>query len=698
MEVQQPRSALRKKQQTGQQLRMNILTFHPPDTEVTFDFYYGDNPDRPMAPLHKSEWPEEVTPRTEDPFIYTDFLTTGKASLELTIDLEKVPRFAGGYLGYRLFKILGELADIRERNFIHNNVLWLRDEKYDHQGWKAYRQFELRVSIGKYTGRDDGQPALGELLINVRGHRYVGKDSMLDYHGDPSDINWVVYKGQNGRYEDLSEDTDLDHEEVYPVLNRQIAAHLGISMPHRYVSNKMKDYYGQLERIRKRLTAHEDFNQLFDLTEEGWYRPQQHRIHRLEAASRKLVFRGDRKAIEPKTGIWKHGGYRAPDQPCGIFFIMAEEDAREGGDGRALKKALIEGTEDFKSLSRYINTPIKYYGEDVLFRDIHNPLPDIMQRLTNGTFPDDRQLLAIYVNPIPEEKQGPRDQRPYYRLKEELLKRGIGMQNIHSHNIRDKYFKFHMRNIAPAVLAKLGGVPWKLDVPERDELIVGVGAFRPRDKDRQYVGSAFCFDNSGRFKGVQCFEKEQTNMLAGSIRDAVHRYVDKHGKPERLVIHYYKQMSRRERRPIERTLDNLGLDDVDIVIVTINKTPSFDTVVFDAGWQEKMPYSGTYLRLDHHRLLLCNNTRYPGRNGKPRDYPFPVKVYIKSDIRGFMHKEEEVERVVRQIYQFSRIYWKSADQQSLPVTIKYPEMVAQMLPYFKVDTLPPYARRSLWFL
>src|SRR5699024_5772035 len=121
-----------------------------------------------------------------------------------------------------------------------------------------------------------------------------------------------------------------------------------------------------------------------------------------------------------------------------------------------------------------------------------------------------------------------------------------------------------------------------------------------RDKNRKYVGSAFCFSNRGGFRGFQCFTKEETDMLAGSIHEAVRDYVAEYDKPERLVIHYYKKMSYKERRPIERMLRDLGLKEVPVVVVTINKTPSRDVVLFDGDYGGKMPLSGTYVRLDHH--------------------------------------------------------------------------------------------------
>ncbi len=40
----------------------------------------------------------------------------------------------------------------------------------------------------------------------------------------------------------------------------------------------------------------------------------------------------------------------------------------------------------------------------------------------------------------------------------------------------------------------------------------------------------------------------------------------------------------------------------------------------------------------------------------------------------------------------------SVRQQNLPVTIKYPEMVAQIAPYFEGDDIPDYGKNNLWFL
>jgi len=59
-------------------------------------------------------------------------------------------------------------------------------------------------------------------------------------------------------------------------------------------------------------------------------------------------------------------------------------------------------------------------------------------------------------------------------------------------------------------------------------------------------------------------------------------------------------------------------------------------------------------------FLLYNNSRYekPGRY----DFLFPVK------------------------------------QQNLLITIKYPEMVAEIVPHFRKEELPAFGKTNLWFL
>lgn len=44
------------------------------------------------------------------------------------------------------------------------------------------------------------------------------------------------------------------------------------------------------------------------------------------------------------------------------------------------------------------------------------------------------------------------------------------------------------------------------------------------------------------------------------------------------------------------------------------------------------------------------------------------------------------------------MYLKPILKQNLPVTTKYPLMVAEIFPHFEYGTLPPFGKENLWFL
>ena len=249
------------------------------------------------------------------------------------------------------------------------------------------------------------------------------------------------------------------------------------------------------------------------------------------------------------------------------------------------------------------------------------------------------------------------------------------------------------------MLAKLGGVPWRLNRPTNNELIVGIGAFYSVTRKSRFVGSAFCFNNEGIFKGFDCFKGDDTISLAGSIREAVGKFIVTNHKASRLIIHFYKDIGKKELQPIISTLHTLGLN-IPVIVVTINKTESKELLGFDmADKANLMPYSGTIIKVGHSEYLLFNNTRYdPQSRPAQKEYHFPVKISFSCTVPKMLDNMDLIEQLIDQVYQFSLMYWKSTNQQNLPVTIKYPEMVAEIYPYFEHEKLADYGRESLWFL
>lgn len=255
------------------------------------------------------------------------------------------------------------------------------------------------------------------------------------------------------------------------------------------------------------------------------------------------------------------------------------------------------------------------------------------------------------------------------------------------------------------MLAKLGGVPWKITVPMGSgrDLVVGVGAFRSQKADGRYVGGAFYFMPDGHFLSFDCFKGNNLDRLAENLRSSICDYIQTRRElPSQVVIHYYKAMSQKEWMKIDRVLQSMKLR-VPVTIVTVNKTEENDILSWEPAQSScLMPLSGTYVRLGGGRYLLFNNDYYQLAQTKKRQWlPLKLTVSRRSASGAALHdplSEEEEEKLLGQIYQFSRIGWKSVSVHRLPVTLRYPEMLAQMVPFFQEKQLNLKGRTSLWFL
>lgn len=308
--------------------------------------------------------------------------------------------------------------------------------------------------------------------------------------------------------------------------------------------------------------------------------------------------------------------------------------------------------------------------------------------------------MGVFISPISKLKQEKDEYQFYYHLKELLLQKHIHSQVIYKEHIfKDVIEKYFMINIASAMLAKLGGIPWDINSDTENDLVIGVGAFKSKKFDTQYMGSAISYIPGQGLQKFDCVRKTETQHLAVQIRLMLQKMIDEEREVERIVIHFYKNMSHKELRPIKQVLFELGYTHIPIYIVSVNKTSNTDYLAFNAMNSELMPYSGTIIKIGHLEYLLFNNTLYPNETQyKVESWNLPLKLKIQSTHTDQLKDIHLVKHLIDQVYQFSRLYYKSVKQQNLPVTITYPEMMARIYPHFKNKSLGSFAKAYPWFL
>jgi hypothetical protein len=683
-----------------QNLYFNILTFNWPQGEINFYFHEQENKRYPS--LHKSLFPKQIASafpavarNPQKDFIACSFTGAVDGFTPLSINFQTenpdlIKRYYNRQINYFFRKIKKQIV---KTGFIKENQIWLPAPKEDTAQYQVFDKYTIKVQLCSVSN-------FPEIHLSYDGKSRVSKKSVATLINDiaPENFNWVLYQSQLWKYETLNQKEEIDYTNAFPVLGRRLKSALGFPAEAPARNNRYKEYLKHIEKFYKEFLNTTDFKEFIPLHNTGFLPVNSTRLNSTSLDSNKLAF-GSGQDIVPFNGVKAFGPFKkAPYNKIHMFFIVHKDDTETA---KKLKEYFQTGLKFFKGLFDF--SKILFHtseGFSIVFSNKENPLEEIEQKLSQRTIDPDVKYIAIYITPFNKYEADLQKREIYYKVKEMLLKRKMTSQCIEANKVieQGENYVFSLPNIAVAILAKLDGIPWRLNTPIKNELIVGVGAFKHIASDVQYIGSAFSFNNTGGFNRFEYFMKHEVDVLAGSISRAIRDYATINSSPDRLIIHFYKTMNDKELEPIQNALADLGLN-IPVFIVSINKTESEDIVVFDKGWDELMPISGTYVNIGEAKYLLCNNTRYSSAGFSKNDgFPFPIKLKIECTVKAQLSETRVIKELIDQVYQFSRMYWKSVRQQNLPVTIKYPEMVAQIAPHFDGDEIPQYGKDNLWFL
>jgi hypothetical protein len=695
----------------SQHLFFNVLTFDLPSEPVTLYFCATEND--ALHRIYKDLVPEDVIETlfpngNESDHVYTSFLEETEGTQAFEIDLQSCSAsLAKRYAGNQLIRYFKEVAKVPLKSgFIDEIQVWVKAKQSGNPQYDEYLKFSLKVQL-RYLSRHP------EIQLSYDGTSKVFKENSVELGQEigSDKFNWVLYEGQLRRWKHLKEaeeqGEEIDYEQVFPHINRDLA--IAINLP--YVippqENRYTRYLKNINGFVNKFLIAGELKDYLELYSTNFLKVNQTKINQTSPDSNHLLFGNKQTDIFPKTAIKKHKPYKSsPFSSIKLFFIMHEDDVPTS---RKIFMDLIHGQKSnslrspFPGLYKYVNLIVSCPKElTIIFKEKDNPIDVISRSVSELPSDEDDQLMAIYITPYDKFVQDREKREYYHRIKEILLNHNITSQVIDPRKMEiqnDFGWSMSLTNIALAMLAKLDGIPWRLKSNPKKELVVGVGAFKQVEEDTRYIASSFVFENNGIFNRFDYYHESDIDVLAGSIAEAVTNYSALIEEPQRLIIHFYKTMSQDEIYPIQKELNDLDLK-IPIFIITVNKTESEDIVAFDSSWPELMPESGTFINIGRNRYLLFNNTRYSTNNKVSTfdGFPFPLKLKFQCTDKELLEDSNTIRELIDQVYQFSRMYWKSLRQQNLPVTIKYPEMVAQIAPHFIGNDIPDYGKNNLWFL
>jgi hypothetical protein len=690
--------------QITKNLQANLIPIRVKNENVNCSFYTKKFDG--AVPLLRFEFPSDhiALKNSKIERLYTDFVSNDNADFNLELDLKACKIFSKHYYRHLLTGFFNEQHVVSSIGFSNDLTLFLpvvsSSDEYD-----TYEKIILRLSINDWFD--------GLLLMVVAGGRTkIYRTSLLQLDTDISDLcSHLLYQQHIYHRNWLPEAAKNDYGELFPLLSNRMKVALGMSVKSLDIStNPYQTFRTRIMHFASQWLSHANLSEIFDIRSDNWLQIPNDKIFNVKPSSNDIIlgYPQSKVVLTPKRNLGNYGPYRLPVEKEVKFITIFEESSRDKANqlftilnSYTTKINHTWQKDSHKSLYDFIRISFHPDAKNaVYFNSTETLLEEVKDKLDAMEFDTMKyNYVAIYLSPIERDTTIESQKKIYYLLKELLLHYNVSSQVIDIQKIANESFrKYYIHNIAPALLAKAGGIPWQLNESNEKELIVGVGAYRSVINGLQYIGSAFSFNRNGSFRQFNCVAKDELFVLAGEIREFIKDHVSAFGKPERLIIHFYKNLSKRELVPINKMLFDLGLEDIPVFIVSINSTLSNDDIAFDMDHPDLIPVSGTILQISKKNYLLFNNTRYGSPADRVESYYFPLKIKLSCTDPKQLNNMGQVNQLLGQVYQFSRIYWKSVKQQNLPVTVSYPAALAKIFSHFEDQALNDFGQSNLWFL
>lgn len=332
---------------------------------------------------------------------------------------------------------------------------------------------------------------------------------------------------------------------------------------------------------------------------------------------------------------------------------------------------------------------------------------------------------VAFVVLLDEHAKLPDRASPYLISKAALLMAGIPVQEARLSTITGEPYslQFNMQNLALALYAKMGGVPWTVDhdLTVNDEIVIGIGTSEmsgSRFLTRQrHVGITTVFRGDGNYLlaglSKECSYDDYPETLRAStlqiLREMRERNGWRDGDTVRLVFHAHRPLKGVHVSQIVSDCvaeAGQGLN-IQFAFLTVSEQHPFR--LLDKSYSGKkhpktgvakavyVPERGVLVEIDDHSRLLCTNgPTLIKRAGLPLPTPLQIRLHPQSTYTDLTYLSE-------QVLKFTSLSWRSVLPAASPVTIYYSELIARLLARFR--NLPDWSpaplvrlRASRWFL
>ncbi|MCY4558686.1 MAG: Piwi domain-containing protein [Chloroflexi bacterium] len=440
---------------------------------------------------------------------------------------------------------------------------------------------------------------------------------------------------------------------------------------------------------------------------------------------------GHDQHTQPDSGIKRHGPFQYAHNPMNDPTIVVLCDKAAKGRMEQFAKSLRDGIEDDKGIfsgglvGKFRLTSVRFH-----FAEILTDTSDGYSTAAIGALDELPQTPALALVQVREaHKKRLSGENPYFVAKCHFMRAGVPVQAVRLETIEQDYGRaFKLNNLALGSYAKIGGVPWVISTRgvATHELVVGIGSTQVGGTRlgewTRYVGFTTLFQGDGRYlvwettkeATFQSYPEALLESLRKSIRfvKSQNRWVP--GDNVRLVFHVYKPLKRVEIETVKQLVEELLTDyPVEFAFLDISHyhlfqifNPTQKGVKYWSQETRRSGVKGVYVPQRGTAMLLGPRTALlqlvgakevkTWSQGMPR--PLLLELHPDSDFSDLTY-------LVRQVFHFSYMSWRSFFPSHEPVTILYSRWIARMLG--SLNTVSDWDsvvlnqmrdRRAMWFL
>lgn len=355
-----------------------------------------------------------------------------------------------------------------------------------------------------------------------------------------------------------------------------------------------------------------------------------------------------------------------------------------------------------------------------------NPPAQVYRRTLEDHLAWDTMYDAAITVILDEHAKLPDLDSPYLHSKATLLSNGIPVQGIRQSTITASphSLQYSFQNIAVALYAKMGGIPWTIDhgLTVDDEIVIGMGTAELSgsrfEQRHRHIGITTVFRGDGNYLlanlSRECAYEQYPEVLKESTVDVLKEIKQRNnwrpGDTIRVVFHAFKPLKNIEVAEIVKTcINEVGREqNIEFAFLTVSFAHPFKLLdTSQRGIKRKQggppkgkfaPERGMMTQLGRYTRLLCiNGPTLIKRPTSPLPSPILVHRHKESTYRDLPYLTE-------QVLKFTALSWRSTLPTTRPVTIYYSELIAELLA--RLQVIPGWSpmilntklRTSKWFL